>query len=94
MERLIGRNVTVDGHRTSLRLEAETWDALDEICRREGVTIHQLCSLVDRRRNGQGRTSAVRVFILTYFRNAAHAAAGVTDGLRGERSALSSRHHA
>lgn len=71
MDRLVSRNVTVNGHRTSLRLEVETWDALDEICRLEGLTVHQFCSRVEGQRNGLGRTSAVRVHIVNYFRNAA-----------------------
>lgn len=82
MERLVSRNVTVNGHRTSLRLEIETWDALDEICRLEGLTIHQFCSRIEGQRNGLGRTSAVRVHIVNYFRNAAklaHAASERAD---------------
>ncbi|MCA8931848.1 MAG: ribbon-helix-helix domain-containing protein, partial [Rhodospirillaceae bacterium] len=27
---LLSRNITVDGHRTSIRLEPEMWEALDE----------------------------------------------------------------
>lgn len=79
MERLVSRNVTVNGHRTSLRLEVETWDALDEICRLEGITIHQFCSRVEGQRNGLGRTSAVRVHIVNYFRNAARAARAASE---------------
>jgi predicted DNA-binding ribbon-helix-helix protein len=65
------RNVTIGDRRTSLCLEMEMWDALIEICRREGVTLHQLCTLVDERRNGASRTSAIRAFAVTYFRAAA-----------------------
>lgn len=79
MERLVSRNVTVNGHRTSLRLEIETWDALDEICRLEGITIHQFCSRIEGQRNGLGRTSAVRVHIVNYFRNAAHMARAASE---------------
>ncbi len=70
-EGLVARNVTVFGHRTSLRLEPELWTALEEICGLERISIHDLCGLVDKRRNGLSRTSAVRVFALTYFRAAA-----------------------
>jgi|SaaInl4_135m_RNA_FD_contig_21_2348026_length_871_multi_6_in_0_out_0_2 predicted DNA-binding ribbon-helix-helix protein len=81
------KNVTIGGHRTSLCLEHEIWDALDEICQREQVTIHQLCTLVDERRLGTAsRTSAVRAFAVSYFRNAAtdfgHALAGHGEGQR------------
>ncbi len=65
------RNVTVSGHRTSIRLEPKLWDAFQEICWREGRTIHELCSMVDRRRQGSSLTAALRVFIMLYFRAAA-----------------------
>jgi len=40
---LISRNITVSGHRTSMRLEPEMWDALAEVCRREGASLHDVC---------------------------------------------------
>lgn len=70
-EGLVARNVTVAGRRTSLRLEPELWRALEEICGMEQMSIHDICGLVDNRRNGLSRTSAVRVFALLYFRTAA-----------------------
>lgn len=69
--RLVSRNVTVDGHRTSLRLEQDVWDALEEVCNREGLSLHEVCTHVERRRSGSSRTAAVRAFVLGYFREAA-----------------------
>lgn len=80
MGKLISRNVTVNGHRTSLRLEEETWAAIEDICRVEKTNIHTLCSLIDRRRRGLSRTSAVRVFVLNYFRIAARAGGRMPTG--------------
>ncbi|MGC8477972.1 MAG: ribbon-helix-helix domain-containing protein [Acetobacteraceae bacterium] len=78
--RLVNRNVIAGSGRTSMRLEPELWDALIEICRREGRDVHALIREVDAQRAAGGRTSAVRVFVLDYFRAAAtesgHAAAG------------------
>lgn len=71
---LVNRNVTVNGHRTSMRLEPSMWDALDEICRREAATIHKLCSMIDSIRVQSTLTAAMRVFIVTYFRAAENAA--------------------
>ena len=68
---LVAKNVTVGNLRTSLRLEPEIWEALDELCAREGITIRQLCTLIDDYRRGNSRTSAVRAFAVTYFRMAA-----------------------
>ncbi len=69
---LENRNVTVAGRRTSIRLEPDMWHALAEICERENVSLHQVCTRV-----ASGRlclsslTAAVRVFILNYYRFAA-----------------------
>ncbi|MFQ5959218.1 MAG: ribbon-helix-helix domain-containing protein [Alphaproteobacteria bacterium] len=76
---LINRNVIVDGHRTSVRLEPQMWDALGEITRHEGRTVHQICSEVDRTRRESTLTGALRVFILTYFREAASASSAGSD---------------
>lgn len=69
--KLVSRNVTIAGHRTSLRLEDGMWAALGEICEREEATIHDLCTAIDDRRHCPNRTSAVRAFIVDYFRAAA-----------------------
>ncbi|HCS69150.1 MAG TPA: hypothetical protein DIW51_04200, partial [Rhodospirillaceae bacterium] len=39
--------MTVNGRRTSLRLENATWDALDQICECEKTTVHELCSMIE-----------------------------------------------
>lgn len=77
---LVSRNVTISGHRTSIRLEQATWDALDQICSIEKKTIHEICSLVEKSRHGSSRTSLVRAFIVTYFRTAANAVGKLESG--------------
>ena len=61
-------------------MEPEVWDALMEICRREGHTSHDICTLLSKWRGQSSLTSALRVFILGYYRAAAtevgHAEAG------------------
>ena len=51
---LICKNVIVNGRRTSMRLDRETWISLTDICNRERITIHELCSKIDRIRGNQG----------------------------------------
>lgn len=77
---LVSRNVTVSGRRTSIRLEPEMWDGLLEVCRREGLTVHQLTTLVDRCRHRSSLTAKLRVFILAYFRVASTEAGHVQAG--------------
>lgn len=69
---LLSKNITVSKHRTSVRLEPEMWDALKDISRREGCTIHDVCTLVHLRKPpGTSLTAAIRVFLMLYYRLAA-----------------------
>ena len=71
VSRLINRNVVAGRGRTSMRLEPELWDALLEICEREGQDMSALVRKVEKSGHAGGRTSAVRVFVLSYFRDGA-----------------------
>jgi predicted DNA-binding ribbon-helix-helix protein len=61
-----------------MRLEPELWDALMEICEREGHDVSALVRQVEDAGHSGGRTSAVRVYILNYFRGAATEAGHAT----------------
>ncbi len=78
--RLINRNVVAERGRTSMRLEPELWDALLEICEREEQDMSTLVRRVESAGHSGGRTSAVRVFLMSYFHAATtelgHMAAG------------------
>jgi predicted DNA-binding ribbon-helix-helix protein len=67
---LISRNVTINGRRTSLRLQNVIWEAIAEVCAHEELTVHQLCLLINGRRGISSRTSAIRAFIVAYLRDA------------------------
>ena len=70
---LISRNVTVAGHRTSIRLEPDMWDALQDICARERSDMNQVCTLIAFQKKDErtSLTAAIRVFIMHYYRAAA-----------------------
>jgi predicted DNA-binding ribbon-helix-helix protein len=69
---LVSRNVTVAGHRTSVRLEPDMWVALKDICRREHASLHDICTAVAGHKNADSSlTAAIRVFIMAYYRAAA-----------------------
>ena len=78
---LVSRNITILGHRTSVRLEPEMWNALKDIARREQCSTHEICSLIQLRKNLRtSLTAAIRVFLMLYYRAASteqgHARAG------------------
>jgi len=54
-----------------MRLEPELWEALAEISARERQDINHLVRRIEGVGHEGGRTSAVRVFVLQYFRAAA-----------------------
>lgn len=64
----INRTVTVRGDRTGMRLEPELWEALDEVCQREGISWDELIRRVREGREHGSRTSAVRAYLVAYFR--------------------------
>jgi predicted DNA-binding ribbon-helix-helix protein len=68
---LVIRNVVVDGHRTSVRLEPMMWEALREIARRREVKLHELVTEIDRQRTASSLTAAIRVYIVAFYRSAA-----------------------
>lgn len=88
---LLSRNVTVAGRRTSVRLEPKMWDALSEICQRERLSTHDICTVIAARRSASTLTAALRVFVMDYFRAAAtedgHIRAGHGLGALRRRSA-------
>lgn len=54
-----------------MRLEPEMWMALREIAQREKCRIHDLCSLIQRRKKpNTSLTAAIRVFLMLYYRAA------------------------
>jgi len=69
---LISKNVRIHDRRTSVRLEPEMWDALNEIAVLEDCSIHDLCGAVhDLKDAGASFTAALRVFLMEYYRTAA-----------------------
>jgi predicted DNA-binding ribbon-helix-helix protein len=68
---LINRNVTVAGHRTSIRLEPAMWDALRQMCEREHKPLNELVTAIENQRVESSLTAAIRVYILRYFSAAA-----------------------
>lgn len=78
---LVGRNIRIDGRRTSVRLEPAMWNAFFEIGRREDRTVDELASDIARlKKHETSLTAAIRVFIMAYYKEAAteegHEAAG------------------
>ncbi|MEZ0226972.1 MAG: ribbon-helix-helix domain-containing protein [Alphaproteobacteria bacterium] len=69
---LVVKSIRIHHRRTSVRLEPEMWNALYEVAEMEGLTIHDICAKVDDKRARKATfSSALRVYLLRYYRNAA-----------------------
>jgi predicted DNA-binding ribbon-helix-helix protein len=65
------RSLTLHGHRTSISLEPEFWDAFRQIATDRGIPLNQLAAEIDDARTGDaGLASAIRVFVLNTYRAA------------------------
>ncbi|MDB2579450.1 ribbon-helix-helix domain-containing protein [Tateyamaria sp.] len=62
-------SLTLKGHRTSVSLETEFWDAFRQIAAQDGKPINALASEIDSGRDPSvGLASAIRVYVLVRFR--------------------------
>jgi len=46
------------------------WEALQEVAREQGLSVNELVTLVDRKRDHSTLTAAIRVFLLDHYRRA------------------------
>jgi predicted DNA-binding ribbon-helix-helix protein len=61
------RFVVFNGHKTSVSLEDEFWNALKEIAGKRAIHLSDLVAEVDERRGDANLSSALRVFVLDYY---------------------------
>jgi predicted DNA-binding ribbon-helix-helix protein len=68
--RPVKRSLTLRGHRTSVSLEDEFWTAFRTIAKEKGRAINDLAAEIDASRHPDtGLASAIRVFVLRYYRD-------------------------
>ena len=65
--RLAMRSVTINGRRTTMRLEPSMWNAIRRIAEEHRLTVNQLCSKIDSTLGDMSMTAAVRSYIVSYL---------------------------
>lgn len=66
----VKRSLTLKGHRTSVSLEDEFWIAFRDIAKKRDMPINVLAAEIDVARDPEtGLASAIRVYILNWYRN-------------------------
>ena len=68
---VVKRSIVIAGHKTSVSLEDAFWKALKEIAAARHVTLSDLVSTIDSERRHGNLSSAIRLFVLDYFRSRA-----------------------
>ena len=63
------RSFTIAGHSTSISLEEPFWEALKEAAAERGQPVAALVQEIDAKRGSMGLSSAVRVWLLEYYRS-------------------------
>jgi predicted DNA-binding ribbon-helix-helix protein len=63
------RSISLHGSKTSVSLETEFWEGLQEIAAIHGITVNNLIATIDNAREQQNLSSAVRLFVLQHFQD-------------------------
>jgi predicted DNA-binding ribbon-helix-helix protein len=66
---VVKHSITIDGRRTSISLEEAFWNSLKEIAHERGETLSQLVTSINVDRQFDNLSSALRVFVLEYYRD-------------------------
>ena len=65
---VVKRSVVVAGHKTSVSLEDAFWIGLKEISGERRVTLSELVAVIDSQRQHGNLSSAIRLFVLNFYR--------------------------
>ncbi|MGR3505705.1 MAG: ribbon-helix-helix domain-containing protein [Paracoccaceae bacterium] len=69
----VKHSLTLRGHRTSVTLEPDFWQALRDIATSKDISINVLAAQIDESREADiGLASAIRVYVLRHYRAASH----------------------
>jgi predicted DNA-binding ribbon-helix-helix protein len=80
MDSIVKRSVVLAGHKTSVSLEDQFWNALKDIAKARGKTLSETIVAIDGERTSANLSSAVRLFVLNHYQERS----------RNERAALPS----
>lgn len=65
---VVKRSIVIAGHKTSVSLEDAFWKGLKEIALRREITLSDLVASIDTGRSHGNLSSAIRLFVLDYYR--------------------------
>lgn len=65
------RSLTITGHRTSIALEPEFWEGLEELAKVRDISLPELIVQIDESRESLNLASSLRVAVLSYYKGQA-----------------------
>lgn len=65
---VVKRSIVIAGHKTSVSLEDQFWDALKEIAANRRSTLSEIVASIDSGRNQGNLSSAIRLYVLAHYR--------------------------
>ncbi len=68
---VVKRSIVIAGHKTSVSLEDAFWQGLKEIANGRDMTLSDLVATIDTDRHHGNLSSAIRLFVLDYYRERA-----------------------
>jgi predicted DNA-binding ribbon-helix-helix protein len=66
---VVKRSIVVAGHKTSVSLEEAFWNSMKEISASRDMTLSDLVSEIDQGRKQGNLSSAIRLYVLDYYRS-------------------------
>lgn len=79
---VVKRSIVIAGHKTSVSLEDAFWEALKEIAGGRRMTLSDLVATIDSARTQGNLSSAIRLFVLDFYRGVALGARGASTNER------------
>jgi predicted DNA-binding ribbon-helix-helix protein len=79
---VVKRSIVIAGHKTSVSLEDAFWQGLKEIAAERDMTLSDLVATIDTDRRQGNLSSAIRLFVLDYYRLRANPDTTLTDKSR------------
>jgi predicted DNA-binding ribbon-helix-helix protein len=66
---IIKRSIAIDGRKTSIGIEDDYWNSLQEIAHQRNETVSRLVTRIDAERKFANLSSAIRLFVLGFYQD-------------------------
>ena len=79
---IIKRSIVIAAHKTSVSVEDDFWEALHKIAEQRHETLSHLIASIDAERKHANLSSAIRLYVLGFYRDQYEARAALDPSIR------------